>query len=407
MAEHSTEGRRVLALLDVPPDPDHPNGYSARYHAFLSAIAERWSLDILALHHDRALACSAFVPAGVTVHSSRCAHAAPHPLNASGLEGALRRAHHYLLDPLPYLSYPRDVPELATFWQPRPPDLVLFFLPYTAHLWRKLPTPVPGIFLIEEPYEKALAWSNPGQHPVKAWWVRTTEKARVQRLYKSLPLQSGRLVAISERENDWFSRFCPPQHVVTVPHGIDCDHYHPAEAEQDIDVALFGIMGGANLEAMRALYASRSALPREGEGDARWAFVGKDPPPELTELRDDGVLVTGFVPDLRPYYWRSKVVVVPAQYGAGVKTTLLQAWASGCPVVATSFAANGVHAQPGKNLLVADSEPEILNAVAQLLRSAELRASIGQEGRRTAVEWHGLRQVATGFADLCEKTMGQ
>ena len=45
-------------------------------------------------------------------------------------------------------------------------------------------------------------------------------------------------------------------------------------------------------------------------------------------------------------------MVVPANYGAGVKTTVLQAWALGRPVVATTFAVDGLPAVSGENLLV-------------------------------------------------------
>ena len=60
-----------------------------------------------------------------------------------------------------------------------------------------------------------------------------------------------------------------------------------------------------------------------------------------------GVVVTGTVPDVRPYYGRASVCVAPLRIGRGVQNKVLQAMAMGMPVVASSVAQRGLQAVPG------------------------------------------------------------
>ena len=117
--------------------------------------------------------------------------------------------------------------------------------------------------------------------------------------------------------------------------------------------------------------------------------------------------VTGFVSDVRPYYARSKVVVVPSRHGGGVKTTVLQAWAMGCPVVATPFALTSLPAKHGENVLIGETTEELKIHISSLLASPDLRGRLGDAGRRTVCEERDMTIVANRFAHLCDEVMKQ
>ena len=71
--------------------------------------------------------------------------------------------------------------------------------------------------------------------------------------------------------------------------------------------------------------------------------------------------VTGYVPDLQPYLEQATLMVVPVRAGGGMRVRILEAFARGMPVVTTTVGLEGIEAEPGVDVLVADS-PEAFAA---------------------------------------------
>ena len=75
------------------------------------------------------------------------------------------------------------------------------------------------------------------------------------------------------------------------------------------------------------------------------------------------MLVTGEVPDVRPYLDRASVVVAPLRLGGGMRVKVAEALAAGKAVVATPLAAEGLGASHGDQLLLAHDAEAIAEAV--------------------------------------------
>ena len=73
--------------------------------------------------------------------------------------------------------------------------------------------------------------------------MESTEQARARKMYGKIAKRNGHIVAISEKEKQWFAQFIPEKQITVIPHGIDCAYYKPAEAKRDIDIAIFGALG--------------------------------------------------------------------------------------------------------------------------------------------------------------------
>lgn len=77
------------------------------------------------------------------------------------------------------------------------------------------------------------------------------------------------------------------------------------------------------------------------------------------------------------------VAVVPVRYGAGRQNKILDAWAAGVPVVATSFAARGVYGETGKNMLTADTPEDFAGAILKIRNSPKLAVKLAAGGAKT------------------------
>ena len=94
---------------------------------------------------------------------------------------------------------------------------------------------------------------------------------------------------------------------------------------------------GALWLAQEILPRVRSALPEIG-----LTIAGADPTPEIWRRHSDGVVVTGYVPNLDALIAQHRVAVLPLRFGAGVKGKVLRAMACGMPVVTTPIGLEGI-----------------------------------------------------------------
>src|SRR6185369_17848392 len=126
-----------------------------------------------------------------------------------------------------------------------------------------------------------------------------------------------------------------------------CERFAFAEDGRERDVVLFVgfFRHEPNVEAVR--YFCSDVLPRirAVRPDVRFRIVGAYPPEVVRRLGErEGVEVTGGVEDIAPYYRRAAVFVAPVLQGSGTRLKILEAMASGCPVVSTTIGAEGLGA---------------------------------------------------------------
>lgn len=102
--------------------------------------------------------------------------------------------------------------------------------------------------------------------------------------------------------------------------------------------------------------------------DSRLLLVGREPTLNMLEAakRDETIIVTGQVIDVKPYLAAGSVMVVPLQRGSGTRFKILEAFAAHCPVVSTAKGAEGLQVEDKKHLLIRQSVEEIADGVLQL-----------------------------------------
>src|SRR6185503_11018334 len=86
-----------------------------------------------------------------------------------------------------------------------------------------------------------------------------------------------------------------------------------------------------------------------------------------------------FVQDFRPLLWGAGLSVCPVRLAAGRQNKILDAFATGTPVVATSLTATGVEAAPGRELLAADDAEGFARACLKVMASPTLGRSLASK----------------------------
>ena len=116
--------------------------------------------------------------------------------------------------------------------------------------------------------------------------------------------------------------------------------------------------------------------------EARFAIVGRRPAAAVRRLAGPRTIVTGAVPDVRSWLAAADVVAAPLRIARGIQNKVLEAMAMARPVVASPAAFEGIEAEPGVHLLVAESAEAQAEAIAGLLADRRRAEAIGQAARR-------------------------
>jgi glycosyltransferase involved in cell wall biosynthesis len=132
-----------------------------------------------------------------------------------------------------------------------------------------------------------------------------------------------------------------------------------------------------------ANYFAVSVWPilRSKEPGLVWRLVGKNPH-ALKLPADAQIQVTGAVENALPLIAGAKAAVVPLLSGSGTRFKILEAWAAGTPVISTSIGAEGLGANPGEHLLIAENPSQFAAAVLSVLYEGALASRLAEAGRK-------------------------
>jgi sugar transferase (PEP-CTERM/EpsH1 system associated) len=204
-------------------------------------------------------------------------------------------------------------------------------------------------------------------NPLRALYARRTSKLSRGVEDQLLALCDAHTVC-SERERKVLLARVPDTRIEVVGNGVDCGFFASnVAAGERRDVLFMGRMDyHANIDA--ALYFARTTWPliHSRRPELRLVIVGAQPPEQVRALVSDSVIVTGTVDDVRPYYHKALVSVVPLRVGGGTRLKVLEAMAAGTPVVSSTLGAEGLAVTHGKDILIADSPEAMSDAVVNM-----------------------------------------
>ncbi len=188
----------------------------------------------------------------------------------------------------------------------------------------------------------------------------------------------------TEAEVADFRALIPGAPVSCVGNGVDLDYFAPGAAEPEEDSLVFtGVMDyAANVDAIVWFCAEVLPRIRARRPAVRLAIVGSRPNAAVRRLGAlPGVTVTGRVPDVRPWIGRAAVFVAPLRLARGIQNKVLEAMASGVPVVASTAAWRGTGLPEGEGIVPAETAEAFADAVLDLLADPARRAALAARGR--------------------------
>jgi len=233
--------------------------------------------------------------------------------------------------------------------------------------------------LVDIDSQKFAAYAEAGRGPMRL--VHAREARTLLALERAATAAFDHAMFVSDAEAARFRTLSPEvaPRVGFLENGVDFTRFDPTEAWPDPlpdslpdrgpRIVFTGAMNYApNIEAVR--WFAHEVMPglRARAVAPVFVIVGLNPAPSVRALETlPGVVVTGTVPDVRPWLAHAAVAVAPLLLARGVQNKVLEAMAMEKPVVATPQAFEGIHATPGRDLLVAEGAEAFAAAVAAVL----------------------------------------
>ncbi len=221
-------------------------------------------------------------------------------------------------------------------------------------------------------------------------WHHANYAKNVCNVEKEAFRRAQEILALSQVDADIIrDRFGRPG-VGIMTYGADVDYFMPPETPKPLktrDLIFLGSMDTeANIDGLHWFCEEILPLIHKERPETTLAVVGRQPDAWTQALANDPrIVVSGTVPDVRPWLQETRVSVVPLRVGGGIRIRIYETMAAGIPIVSTSVGAEGLRIAPEENILMADTPEDFARQTLRMLNDEELRLGIGRAAQEMVV----------------------
>jgi sugar transferase (PEP-CTERM/EpsH1 system associated) len=365
----------------IPYPPD--KGDKIRSWHMLRHLAEEWEVHLGAFVDDAADWAHAEVLKGV------CADTCLRPLNPS--TGKLRALTGLLTGQALTLPYYRDA--VLERWVRGKLDSGIHAVVVYSSAMAQFVLDAQGVRRIMDfvdiDSDKWRQYASTKPWPLS--WLYGREGRKLLEWERRVARDFDASLFVSEAEARDFRRVAP-ESAGKIGHfynGVDTDYFSPGHGfDNPFPAGCRGLVFTGAMDywpnADAVTWFVREVLPlvRREVPEAGFYIVGSRPGDGVKALAGDGVVVTGRVPDVRPYLAHAQAVVAPLRIARGIQNKVLEGMAMAKAVVATPQALEGIVAEAGKEVFVAGDASAQAGALLRLLREPGTAGDMGDAARK-------------------------
>ena len=192
--------------------------------------------------------------------------------------------------------------------------------------------------------------------------------------------------------------------VVSAPIGVDKTTSNSSFKNSNY-ITFSGKMDyGPNVDAALWFYNNVWKNRTKALSGYRFKILGSDPVDEIKSLMDNdpSVFVTGFVVSLIDELANSRISISPMRSGSGMQFKILEAMASGIPVITSKKGLGDIQAKPGEEILLAETAQEYQVLLTKLIQDTDFACALSSRGRNFIEENHSWETLNSNFIDRIE-----
>jgi sugar transferase (PEP-CTERM/EpsH1 system associated) len=257
--------------------------------------------------------------------------------------------------------------------------------------------------------DKWLQYSEGSRFPLNL--IYRKEHKRLSKYEVTINQKFDYSIFVSEQEAGLFRKLHPHgRNVKVISNGVDYEYFSPKTFSHEPSamslqppVLLFtGAMDyHANVDGITWFHDKVLPIIKKEYSQIQFFIVGSNPVSKVRNLAtNNGVKVTGFVDDIRPFYNSADISVIPLRLARGIQNKVLEAMAMKKPVVATSKAVEGIRIDPENHCWVADDAKDFAKKVCSLLKDASRREQLGKNARKYVKKNYNWKTNLSKFEEI-------
>lgn len=210
-------------------------------------------------------------------------------------------------------------------------------------------------------------------------------------------------ITTSKKEKELISEYHNEAEICVIENGVDTDYFTEFERSDYSPSIVFTAWFKYYPNAVAAIDFVNNVFPklRKEIPEIKFYIVGKEPPQKVKDLEKiEGVIVTGFVDDVREYLRNADAAVIPLQIGGGTRLKILEAMSMKIPVVSTELGAEGLEVEHGKNILIAQNHDDFAQNLIKVIRDKSLSERLSENGRILMEEKYNWEKIGVRLNDF-------
>jgi len=257
-----------------------------------------------------------------------------------------------------------------------------------------------------------LIWEGYAKHagnPVALAFYRNQYR-KVKRFERRLDRVYGHIVTVSENDKQVLQDDFPSDRITVVENGVDPDIYANTTPTADRSGIVFtgSLDWHPNIDGLVWFAHDVYPLLRTAAADLRINVVGRKPTQRIRDLLAGRTAMNlhADVPRIQPHLHSARVMMVPLRIGGGSRLKILEAMASGVPVVSTAKGAEGLNVIAGDNILIEDEPERFAKALLEVIWDGDLHRRLAERGLELVNRRYSWDRVARPLADLWRRIAG-
>ncbi|NOU17875.1 MAG: glycosyltransferase family 4 protein [Bacteroidales bacterium] len=224
-------------------------------------------------------------------------------------------------------------------------------------------------------------------------WIKTKYfsllSKRILRMEISISAQVNALVAISQRDEQWFKANDFSKPTISIPMGYTKPELINSTGLANSDICFIGSLDWIpNQEGL--YWFLNNVWPRILNECPSVSFhiAGRNTSKSIVERlkKEKSVIFHGEVESATEYLSRYSLLAVPILSGSGMRVKIVEGMMLGNVIVTTSIGLEGISATNREQVIIADEPKDFAEAIIELIRIPALKNSIAKKARIFATD---------------------
>lgn len=204
------------------------------------------------------------------------------------------------------------------------------------------------------------------------------------------------VIVLTERDKGLIENLNNNIKATIIPTGVDTDFYRPNDCTNNEKSLVFVGHYRHFPNADAIVYFVKNIYPEiiRKIPNIKLYIVGSGVTKAVEDLKNDNIVITGEVEDIRQYLKKPNIFIAPVRLGGGIKGKVLEAMAMGVPVVATKEAVSGIDYSIGEFALVSDDTNIFADNVVKLYNDEIVYKTLSDNSRKIVEENYNWNKIA-------------